>query len=449
MSHVFISYSTQDITYASRLAEKLRAEGFDVWIDNRRLRSSEDWWRSIVLAIDACAAFVVLLTPRSDQSKWVQREITLADQRNKPIFPLLLAGDIDTPNWALFVRTQYEDVRDGHLPNPGFFANLAENVPRRRGQKGANVVRMAQPRTPTYDPALQTAIDMPPPVETKPARRSLGWLVFLIALIAVVATGAIVLNDTGALDNILGQVMPGPVPDDEMSAEQHFAKGAEAVDRQDYGAAIEQFSQALEAGYEPAAEALTARGDVRREIGDLPAAIGDYQAAIEANPDFAEAYYGLGEAYANSSQFDQAIESYNMAYERGHNTWVAAEALKSMAWIFHDRGDYPAAIDHFQWALEASRDPSATIEIRAALGDIYMQTRNFPAAVEQFQQLAALNPDEPDVFRKLGEAFEQAGDIPPALENYHHFVAMSEQQGKPVGEDFIQHIGDLEREIGG
>ena len=82
MAHIFISYSTRDDAYASKLAEKLRAEGFDVWIDNRRLRSSEDWWRSIVLAIDACAAFVVLLTPHSDQSKWVQREITLADKRD-------------------------------------------------------------------------------------------------------------------------------------------------------------------------------------------------------------------------------------------------------------------------------------------------------------------------------------------------------------------------------
>ena len=42
MSHIFISYSTRDSAYAGKLADKLRAEGFDVWIDNNRLRSSED-----------------------------------------------------------------------------------------------------------------------------------------------------------------------------------------------------------------------------------------------------------------------------------------------------------------------------------------------------------------------------------------------------------------------
>src|SRR5688572_213678 len=139
MSHVFISYSTRDSSYATRLAEKLRAEGFDVWIDNNQLRSSEDWWRSIVLAIDACAAFVVILTPGSDQSKWVQREVTLADQREKPMFPLLLAGEASTPNWSLFVRTQYDDVRDGRLPDAAFYTKLAEYAPRKPAQMGVNV----------------------------------------------------------------------------------------------------------------------------------------------------------------------------------------------------------------------------------------------------------------------------------------------------------------------
>ncbi|MEO1287448.1 MAG: toll/interleukin-1 receptor domain-containing protein [Chloroflexota bacterium] len=40
MSHVFISYSTKDSDYAYKLADKLREEGFDVWIDNAELRSS-------------------------------------------------------------------------------------------------------------------------------------------------------------------------------------------------------------------------------------------------------------------------------------------------------------------------------------------------------------------------------------------------------------------------
>lgn len=43
MGHVFISYSTQDRTYAQRLAKKLRDEGIEVWIDNAEIQSGENW----------------------------------------------------------------------------------------------------------------------------------------------------------------------------------------------------------------------------------------------------------------------------------------------------------------------------------------------------------------------------------------------------------------------
>jgi hypothetical protein len=38
MSHVFISYSRKDQLYARMLAEVLRQQGFDVWIDDRIAR---------------------------------------------------------------------------------------------------------------------------------------------------------------------------------------------------------------------------------------------------------------------------------------------------------------------------------------------------------------------------------------------------------------------------
>jgi hypothetical protein len=130
MGHVFISYSKKDQDYALRLAQALREQGFNVWIDTRSLHSSADWLQSIVLAIWQSDAFIILLTPRSDQSKWVQREIAIADQRDIPMFPLLLEGDINTPNWSIFIRTQYKDVRNGQLPDADFYDELAKHAPR-------------------------------------------------------------------------------------------------------------------------------------------------------------------------------------------------------------------------------------------------------------------------------------------------------------------------------
>ncbi|MBL8161929.1 MAG: toll/interleukin-1 receptor domain-containing protein, partial [Anaerolineae bacterium] len=168
MSYIFISYSKKNADYAHRLADKLRAEGFEVWIDKRRLATGEDWWKSIVLALRSCGAFVIIMTPESDGSRWVQREITLAEKYEKPVFPLWLAGDTNTPNWELFVRTQYEDVRGDMLPGEEFYARLEQYTLRQRG-KGVTQEQPTIPAQPV-DAELADEIAHPPPRENETPR---------------------------------------------------------------------------------------------------------------------------------------------------------------------------------------------------------------------------------------------------------------------------------------
>ncbi|MDX1993483.1 MAG: SUMF1/EgtB/PvdO family nonheme iron enzyme [bacterium] len=156
MSHVFISYSKLNWDYARSLADRLLAEGFDVWIDDR-IDYGEDWWRMIVRAIRTCAAFTVVMTPEADGSRWVQREVTLADELGKPAYPLLLKGDIlDSENWTMFVRTQYVDVRDGHLPPTDFYNRLAHSVPRKETQGSEVTDPTALPSTAELKPRWHT-----------------------------------------------------------------------------------------------------------------------------------------------------------------------------------------------------------------------------------------------------------------------------------------------------
>ncbi|HEX3052786.1 MAG TPA: TIR domain-containing protein [Aggregatilineaceae bacterium] len=135
MAHVFISYSKRDRTYARQLADKLREEGFNVWIDDR-LDYGEEWWSVIVQAIQDCTAFIVIMSNESKISKWVKRELGVADHQNKPMFPLLLEGE----NWDLFVWTQYLDVRGGQLPPADFFDAL-DNVLPRQAEPGIDVTQ--------------------------------------------------------------------------------------------------------------------------------------------------------------------------------------------------------------------------------------------------------------------------------------------------------------------
>jgi formylglycine-generating enzyme required for sulfatase activity len=146
MSHVFISYSQKNQPYARRLADHLIRSGFDIWIDDR-IDYGQNWERVIFRAIDACAVFVVVMTPESYESDWVLRECQYADRRNKPQYPLLLDGE----GFPRYFSTQWADVRDGSLPPEEFLSELAEHAPRRAVQ-GADVtppeVREDKPSTP-------------------------------------------------------------------------------------------------------------------------------------------------------------------------------------------------------------------------------------------------------------------------------------------------------------
>ena len=129
MSHVFISYSKQNKSYARKLADHLIASGFDVWIDDR-IDYGSLWADVIQKAIEDCAAFVVIMSPESRESQWVQTECEYAAQKRKKTFPLLLDGKA----FFRYVSVQYVTVTGGSLPPDAFLDEVAEHAPRKRGR---------------------------------------------------------------------------------------------------------------------------------------------------------------------------------------------------------------------------------------------------------------------------------------------------------------------------
>lgn len=95
-SPFFMSYSREDISYQKRVIAELRQRGIIVWVDTENLiPGSPAWEREIERAIRAAAGIIVLLSPDANNSEWVRREISFAEQNNKRIFPVLIRGDED------------------------------------------------------------------------------------------------------------------------------------------------------------------------------------------------------------------------------------------------------------------------------------------------------------------------------------------------------------------
>ena len=90
MADIFISYSRRDSEQALSLAERLRAAGMTVWIDQHGIEAATSWSKEIVDAIESSKAFVILLSRSSLLSENVVKELSIASEAHRPIVPVEL-----------------------------------------------------------------------------------------------------------------------------------------------------------------------------------------------------------------------------------------------------------------------------------------------------------------------------------------------------------------------
>jgi hypothetical protein len=116
--YIFVSYARVDIDYVKQLREALHSGGVDVYFDSY-LRPGEEWVKKLQTWIENCFAMAIVMTPESTDSKWVTREILLAQSSHRPLLPVLLQS---TRNFAL-EGVHFIDARSADAA-PAFLAEL-------------------------------------------------------------------------------------------------------------------------------------------------------------------------------------------------------------------------------------------------------------------------------------------------------------------------------------
>jgi tetratricopeptide (TPR) repeat protein len=116
-SSVFLSYSRKDKEFVSNLVEKLREKGVDVWLDEDKLELGEWFTKKIGEAIDKSKFFAVVLSKNALDSKYVEKEIEIALNREIKeggviVLPLLIEENLDLSpflrgkNYVLFTSSE-------------------------------------------------------------------------------------------------------------------------------------------------------------------------------------------------------------------------------------------------------------------------------------------------------------------------------------------------------
>jgi TIR domain/LGFP repeat len=108
VTQVFISYSRKDLTFAEQLASDLRTAGFEVWYDFSRLEGGQRWRIEIQNAIKNSQFVIIILSPDSVESEWVEREFLFSSSLKRKIIPLLYR-DCELP--LNYLDLNYIDVQ--------------------------------------------------------------------------------------------------------------------------------------------------------------------------------------------------------------------------------------------------------------------------------------------------------------------------------------------------
>ncbi|MBF0537546.1 MAG: DUF1566 domain-containing protein [Nitrospirae bacterium] len=89
---VFISYDSRDLTFADKLVSSLKSRGIERWLDREKIVAGEEFDEEIFKAItgNPKLCMVVVLSEKTLQSKYVKRELILADTKNLHIIPVLI-----------------------------------------------------------------------------------------------------------------------------------------------------------------------------------------------------------------------------------------------------------------------------------------------------------------------------------------------------------------------
>jgi TolB-like protein/Tfp pilus assembly protein PilF len=186
---VFLSYASQDVAAAERIASTLRAAGIEVWIDKSELRGGDAWDQSIRKQIKACALFIPIISRHAHDriEGYFRLEWKLAVDRSHLIAPdqafLLPVAIDDTPQSDERIPDRFRELQWTRLPageaTPGFI----ERVRRLLSREASSTQAAAAPIFPTSaGPVSGGSVALP--WRSKPGLWAIGAVV-AVALTAI------------------------------------------------------------------------------------------------------------------------------------------------------------------------------------------------------------------------------------------------------------------------
>lgn len=89
---IFISHSMEDAVIARQFAELLRSDKLSVILPEDTLNIGDNLTTTVNEQIAKSDSIIALISPKAARSEWVKRELSIARDKQRKIFPVLLEG---------------------------------------------------------------------------------------------------------------------------------------------------------------------------------------------------------------------------------------------------------------------------------------------------------------------------------------------------------------------
>src|SRR5919199_1781139 len=125
MASVFVSHGSQDRAVTERVAERLRAAGFAaLFVDfdpEQGIPAGRNWERELYAQLRRSDAVIFLASEAAVASSWCLLEVGLARSLGRPVFPLRLQVEVESP---LLADVQWTDLTDAEAGLARLLAGL-------------------------------------------------------------------------------------------------------------------------------------------------------------------------------------------------------------------------------------------------------------------------------------------------------------------------------------
>ena len=188
-------------------------------------------------------------------------------------------------------------------------------------------------------------------------------------------------------------------------------------------AAVEQLRALLIQSQDLDPAALSAedhflRGNAYHESGEYQQAVNSYNEALRLRPEFTEAYYNRGNAYQHLGEYRRALADYNEALRlRPENP----EAYTNRGNAYRHLGEYWKALANYNEALKLRPEFSEAYNNRGAS---YADLGEHEKALADFTEALRLRSEFPEAYYNRGVAYVDLGEHQKALADYNEALRL-------------------------